>query len=84
MRAYIVLLRFVRSPPSQRHTPLMHAILSKSEAMTTLFMDYSVSLRATDIQWNWTALHCAAHVGMTKVAESLLGKRASPYARSKV
>lgn len=62
----------------------MHAILSESEAMAAVFMDYSVALRATDIQWGWTALHCAAHVGMTKVAETLLGKRASPYAESKV
>ncbi len=62
----------------------MHAILSKSEVMAALFMEYSVGLRATDIQWGWTALHCAAHVGMVKVAESLLGKRASPYATSKV
>ncbi|CAN0148094.1 unnamed protein product [Pylaiella littoralis] len=67
-----------------RRTPLMHAILSESEAMAAVFMDYSVALRATDIQWGWTALHCAAHVGMTKVAETLLGKRASPYAESKI
>lgn len=52
--------------------------------MAALFMDYSVALRATDVQWGWTALHCAAHVGMVKVVENLLGKRASPYAESKV
>lgn len=52
--------------------------------MAALFMDYSVALRATDVQWGWTALHCAAHVGMVKVVEKLLGKRASPYAESKV
>lgn len=69
---------------SQRRTPLMHAILSKSEHMVALFMEYSVALRAIDIQWGWTALHCAAHVGMDNVAKSLLGKRASPYATSKV
>ena len=51
--------------------------------MAALFLEYSVALRATDIQWGWTALHCAAHVGMVKVAENLLGKRASPYATSK-
>lgn len=62
----------------------MHAILSKSEVMAALFMDYSVSLRAIDIQWGWTALHCAAHVGMDNVTKSLLGKRASPYTTSKV
>ncbi|CAN0302121.1 unnamed protein product, partial [Ectocarpus sp. 8 AP-2014] len=67
-----------------RRTPLMHAILSKSEVMAALFMDYSVALRATDVQWGWTALHCAAHVGMVKVVENLLGKRASPYAESKI
>lgn len=62
----------------------MHAILSKSDDMASLFMEYSVTLRAKDIQWGWTALHCAAHVGMVKVAEALVGKRASPYAKSKV
>ncbi|CAM9159713.1 unnamed protein product [Ectocarpus fasciculatus] len=67
-----------------RRTPLMHAILSKSDVMAALFMDYSVALRATDVQWGWTALHCAAHVGMVKVVEKLLGKRASPYAESKI
>lgn len=68
----------------QRRTPLMNATLSKSDDMATLVMDYSVTLQAVDVQWGWTALHCAAHVGMVKVAESLLGKRASPYATSKV
>lgn len=62
----------------------MHAILSKSGHMAALFMEYSVALRAVDIQWGWTALHCAAHVGMDNVTKSLLGKRASPYAKSKV
>lgn len=62
----------------------MHAVLSKREAMAALFLEYSVPLRATDVQWGWTALHCAAHVGMDTVVESLLGKRASPYAKSKV
>ncbi|CAM9277635.1 unnamed protein product [Scytosiphon promiscuus] len=67
-----------------RRTPLMHAVLSKREAMAALFIEYSVPLRATDVQWGWTALHCAAHVGMDKVVKSLLGKRASPYAKSKI
>ena len=62
----------------------MHAILSKSEHMVALFMEYSVALRAVDIEWGWTALHCAAHVGMDNVTKILLGKRASPYAKSKV
>ena len=62
----------------------MHAILSKSDDMASLFLGYSVALRAMDIQWGWTALHCAAHIGMVKVAEGLLARRASPYATSKV
>ncbi|CAN0204731.1 unnamed protein product [Ascophyllum nodosum] len=66
-----------------RRTPLMHAILSKSNEMASLLMDYPVTLRATDVQWGWTALHYAVHVGMVTVAESLLEKRASPYATSK-
>lgn len=74
----------VAFPLFQRRTPLVHAILSKSEHMAALFMEYSVALRAIDIQWGWTALHCAAHVGMDNVTKSLLGKRASPYAKSKV
>ncbi|CAN0393222.1 unnamed protein product, partial [Laminaria digitata] len=62
----------------------MHAILSKSDDMAQLFLEYSVALRAVDIQWGWTALHCAAHIGMVKVAEGLLARRASPYATSKM
>lgn len=62
----------------------MNAILSKSDDMALLFMEHSVTLRATDVEWGWTALHCAAHVGMVKIAERLLGGRASPYVTSKV
>ena len=62
----------------------MHAILSKSDDMASLFLEHSVALRALDIEWGWTALHCAAHIGMVKVAEGLLSRRASPYATSKV
>lgn len=68
----------------QRRTPLMNAILCKSDEMSSLCMEHSVSLHAVDIQWGWTALHCAANVGMTKVAEELLKKRASPYVKSLV
>lgn len=60
----------------------MNAILSKNEEMSSIFMEYSVSLRAVDVQWGWTALHCAAHVGMMKVVGKLLKKRASPYVKS--
>lgn len=62
----------------------MHAILSKREEISSLLMEYSVSLRAVDVQWGWTALHCAAHVGMVNVLKELLNKRASPYTTSKV
>lgn len=52
--------------------------------MSSECMEHSVSFLAVDIQWGWTALHCAANVGMVKVAEELLKKRASPYVKSLV
>lgn len=62
----------------------MNAILSKNEEVSSIFMEYSVSLGAIDVQWGWTALHCAAHVGMVKVVGELLNMRASPYVKSAV